>query len=145
MKGVHRMSKVRSVVVFGAMAAMAAVPLVTGSVAGAQDAGDCGSGGVAVSSSQTNVGGLLGAVAPIQSQVVTPLNAPISSPNAVNCNENVNKVNTGGGHSGGGTGGGGTGGGGTGGGHSAGTGGGSGGVGGASVAVPVSGAPRFAG
>ena len=138
------MSKVRSVAVFGAMAAMAAVPLMTGSVAGAQDAGDCGSGGVAVSSSQTNVGGLLGAVAPIQAQVVAPISAPIASPNAVNCNENINKVNTGGGgggHSGGGTGGGGTGGG----GHSAGTGGSGGGAGGAIVAVPVSGAPRFAG
>jgi hypothetical protein len=133
------MRKFRTAAIALATAAVAAVPMIAGGSAGAQDAGDCGEGAIEVTSEQLNLGGLLGAVAPIQAQVVTPINAPIASPNAENCNENEIEIGTdgGGGHSGGG--------GGTGGGH-AGTGGGGGGVGGAKVAAPVGGAsPRFAG
>jgi hypothetical protein len=129
------------------MAAIASVPLALGGAAGAQDAGDCGEGGTAASASQTNVGGLIGALVPINAQVVAPIDVPILSPTSQTCTTNVNKVSVGGGgHSGGG------------GGHSSGVGGGggqtsgvggggggTGGVGGAVVAVPVSGAPRFAG
>ena len=123
--------------VSGAMAAVAAVPLGFSGIAGAQDAGNCGEGGTSVSSTQTNVGGLLGAVAPISIQAVLPVNLPILSPNAQTCNENINEANTGGGHSGSG------GGGGVGARMTPATGGSS--MGGAVAAVPVGGSPRFAG
>jgi hypothetical protein len=133
------MRKFRTAAIALATAAVAAVPMIAGGSAGAQDAGDCGEGAVEVTSEQLNLGGLLGAVAPIQTQLVAPINAPVSSPNAENCNENEIEIGTGGGggHKSGGGGGGG---------DHAGTGGGGGGVGGAKVAVPVGGsAPRFAG
>jgi hypothetical protein len=126
------------------VSAAVAVPMVGGGIAGAQDAGDCGTGGVAASSEQTNFGGLLGAILPINAQIVAPVNAPVLSPSQQTCNTNVNKVNTGGG--GGGTGGGQTGVGGAGGGQTGGGGAGGGGVigvGGAATAVV--GTPRFTG
>jgi hypothetical protein len=86
------MRKLRKLAVVGAMAAVATVPLALSGGAGAQDAGDCGSGGVAASSESTNAGGLLGALIPINLQVVLPLNAPIASPNAQNCNSNEVEV-----------------------------------------------------
>jgi hypothetical protein len=133
------MRKLRTFGVIAAMTAAAAIPFAGSGLAGAQDAGDCGEGGVAASGTQTNAGGLLGAVAPIITQSVVPANAPVSSPNAQNCNANEVEVGGGGGGGGGHKGGGGSGGGG---GH---TGGGGGGVGGSSPAVAVGGAPRFAG
>ena len=97
------MHSIRRLAVATALTAAVAVPVMVGGSAGAQDAGDCGTGGVAASSSQTNVGGLLGALLPINLQVVAPVNAPILSPSASTCNTNTNSVNAG---SGGGTGGG---------------------------------------
>ena len=126
------MKKLRMFGVAAVITAAAAVPLAGGGLAGAQDAGDCGEGGIAASESQTNLGGLLGAVAPVLTQTVLPANAPVTSPNAQSCNENSNSIGGGGGggHHGGGGGGGG---------HAGG------GAGGASPATAVGGAPRFAG
>jgi hypothetical protein len=129
------MKKFRTFGVAAVIAAAAAVPLAGGGFAGAQDAGDCGDGGIAVAEEQTNVGGLLGAVAPVLTQTVVPANAPVSSPNAQNCNESEVEVGGGGGGGGHKAGGGG------GGGHA----GGGGGAGGAVPAQAVGGAPRFAG
>ena len=67
------MSKFRTSAIALATAAVAAVPLVAGGAAGAQDAGDCGEGATVVTSEQLNLGGLAGAVAPLVTQVVTPL------------------------------------------------------------------------
>jgi uncharacterized membrane protein YgcG len=139
------MKKVRTFGVAAVIAAAAAVPLVGGSFAGAQDAGDCGAGGTAAAATSTNVGGLIGALAPVQIQTVAPINAPILSPSSQSCTENINKVSVGGGggHSGGGHSGGGH----SGGGHSGGGGGGvaPAHVGGAAPAVAIGGAPTFAG
>jgi hypothetical protein len=116
------MKKLRNVGIALAMGAVAAVPL-GGSLAGAQDAGDCGTPGVAASANSENTGGLVGSILPITLQVVAPVNAPISSPSQGSCNANSNSI---GGPSGGGGGGG----------------------GGGPVVTPataVGGAPRFAG
>jgi hypothetical protein len=120
------LSKVKKFGVAIAMTAVAAVPLGFSGVSGAQDAGDCGEGGTSAEESQLNLGGLLGAVAPVLTQTVTPANAPVSSPNAQNCNENEVEIGSGGGGGGGG------------GGHQ-------GGQGGASPAAPIQASPRFAG
>jgi hypothetical protein len=114
---------------------LAVVPLATSGGAGAQDAGDCGSGGVAAAADQSNTGGLIGSLIPIEAQIILPVNAPILSPNQQTCNANSNSVGGGGGGGGGGAG------------VAGATGGSGGGVGGATAAVPVSGAggPRFAG
>jgi hypothetical protein len=82
------MRKARIFGVLAAAGAVIAIPVVGGG-AGAQDAGNCGSGGVAATSNQSNTGGLLGALIPINAQVVLPVNAPSLSPNAQNCNECV--------------------------------------------------------
>ena len=50
--GVHEMRKFRTFGVIAAMTAAAAVPVVGSGFAGAQDAGNCGSGGPAVSADQ---------------------------------------------------------------------------------------------
>ena len=133
------MRKLRNVAVIAAISATAAIPVAFGGAAGAQDAGACGDGGVAASSSQSNVGGLIGSLIPINAQVVAPVNAPISSPGLCTSNQNSNSIGGGGGGGGShsGVGGGGSG--------QSGVGGGGGGVGGASVASAVGGAPRFAG
>jgi hypothetical protein len=137
------MHSFRRLAVATALTAAVAIPMTIGGSAGAQDAGDCGTGGVAASSSQTNIGGLLGSILPINAQIVAPVNAPILSPSLSSCNTNTNSVGGGGG---GGTGGGG---GGTGGGNTTGVGGG--GSGGSAIplavggAVAVSGTPHFAG
>ena len=85
------MKKLRNVGIALAMGAVAAVPL-GGSLAGAQDAGDCGTPGLAVSAQSVNVGGLLGAVAPLVTQTVAPINAPVTSPNSESCNRNSNSI-----------------------------------------------------
>ena len=118
---------------------LAVVPLATSGGAGAQDAGDCGSGGIAAAAEQSNTGGLIGSLIPVELQVILPVNAPIISPTQQTCNTNSTSVGGAGGGGGGGGGGaavaGGTG------------GAGGGGVGGAAAATPVSGVggPRFAG
>ena len=114
------MMKIRTFGVAAVIAAAAAVPLAGGTFAGAQDAGNCGSGGVAVAGGQDSLGGLIGSLAPILSQTVAPVNAPVTSPNAQSCNSNSNSIGGGGG-------------------------GGGGGVAPAHVAGAVGGAPRFAG
>ena len=133
------MRKLRNVALVAAISATAAIPLAFGGAAGAQDAGACGDGGVAASSSQSNVGGLIGSLIPINAQVVAPVNAPVLSPSQCTSNSNSNSIGGGGGgggsHSGVGGGGGGVGGG----------GGGVGGGGSVSAATAVGGSPRFAG
>lgn len=119
------MSKLRTFGIAAAMTAVAAVPIAGSGLAGAQDAGDCGTGGVAASASQENVGGLIGSLIPIELQVVAPINAPILSPSSETCTTNVNKVSVGGGGGGGGAA--------------------PSHAGGAAPAVAVGGAPRFAG
>jgi hypothetical protein len=120
------MRKFRTFGVAAVIAAAAAVPLAGGTFAGAQDAGNCGNGGDAISATSTNVGGLVGSLVPVLGQVVAPINLPVSSPNQCTSNSNSNSI--GGGGSGGGGGGGG-----------------GGGVAPAHVAGAVGGAPRFAG
>ena len=85
------MKKLRNVGIALAMGAVAAVPL-GGSLAGAQDAGDCGTPGVAASATSENTGGLIGSLLPITLQVVAPITAPIASPNAQSCNSNSNSI-----------------------------------------------------
>ena len=114
------MRKIRTFGVAAVIAAAAAVPLAGGTFAGAQDAGNCGNGGDAISATSTNVGGLVGSLVPVLGQVVTPINLPVSSPNQCTSNSNSNSI--------GGSGGGG-----------------GGGVAPAHVAGAVGGAPRFAG
>jgi hypothetical protein len=99
------MKKLRNVGIALAMGAVAAIPL-GGTLAGAQDAGNCGSGGTAVSSESQNLGGLVGSILPIDLQVVAPVNAPITSPTQGSCNQNTNSIGGGGGSQGGGGGGG---------------------------------------
>ena len=122
------MRRIRRASVLVAMTAAAALPVVALGPAGAQDAGNCGSGGVAASASQENLGGLAGALVPIVIQAVTPVNAPILSPSAESCNQNSNSINAGGG-----------------GGSGGGAGGGSVPVGVGGAATAVSGTPRFTG
>jgi hypothetical protein len=100
------MKKLRNVGIALAMGAVAAIPL-GGTLAGAQDAGDCGSAGPAVSATSDNLGGLVGSLIPVTAQVIAPVNAPISSPSQGSCNSNSNSVGGGGGSHGGGGGGGG--------------------------------------
>jgi hypothetical protein len=85
------MKKLRNVGIALAMGAVAAIPL-GGNLAGAQDAGDCGTSGVAASAQSQNLGGLLGAVAPVVTQLVAPVNLPVTSPNAQSCNTNSNSI-----------------------------------------------------
>ena len=87
------MSKLRKALVVGSMAAVAAVPFGFSGVAGAQDAGDCGEGGVAASGEQQNAGGLIGSLDPVVVQVVAPIEAPIPRPTQQSCNTNINEVN----------------------------------------------------
>ena len=95
------MKKLRNVGIALAMGAVAAIPL-GGTLAGAQDAGDCGSAGPAVSANSESLGGLIGSLLPVTAQVVAPINAPISSPSQGSCNSNSNSVGHGGGGGGGG-------------------------------------------
>jgi hypothetical protein len=53
------MRKARFIGVAVAMTAAAALPFA-GGTAGAQDAGDCGTGGTAAAAEQNNTGGLIG-------------------------------------------------------------------------------------
>jgi hypothetical protein len=112
------MRKIRTFGVAAVIAAAAAVPLAGGTFAGAQDAGDCGSGGAAVAGSTTNIGGLVGSLVPALTQAFAPVNAPVTSPNQCTSNSNSNSIGGGGG------------------GH---------GVAPAHAAGAVGGAPRFAG
>lgn len=91
------MRKIRTFGVAAVIAAAAAVPLAGGTFAGAQDAGDCGSGGAAVAGSTTNIGGLVGSLVPALTQAFAPVNAPVTSPNQCTANSNSNSVGGGGG------------------------------------------------
>ena len=85
------MRRIRRASVLVAMTAAAALPVVAIGPAGAQDAGDCGNGGVAASASQENLGGLAGALFPVVIQAVTPVNAPVLSPSLGSCNRSSSR------------------------------------------------------
>ena len=85
------MRKLRNVGIALALGAVAAVPLGSG-LAGAQDAGNCGTGAPAVAAQNNNTGGLLGSLLPITLQVVAPITAPVLSPSQCTSNSNSNSV-----------------------------------------------------